>query len=257
MGLVQVAPDRWLPDRCLNLSATTQRIEFGTGPALDVTTFTFMVWIYKTGADPVNGGKLFCKGTSNATGGRTLAFDGEARVNIFRGTTNCKAGSAYSNFRAYDLNKWMCVIGTADTSVAGNNRVLIGDINTPPSEPSTYSNAQSAGSGTITSNAAQTASVGFSGANASPLANIAFVCAIPRVLQPTGETTALWRNPMAFLGEMALGCLLGDNGAPAGATQMDVSFSHNNGTITGAIVGNGSPAQAYMDSGRSDLRMSA
>lgn len=68
------------------------------------------------------------------------------------GANYCSVSGDMTNFAAYGAgaNKWFCFVVIGDTNSASDadQRILLGDINSPPKEPSAYT-AQTRGSGAI------------------------------------------------------------------------------------------------------------
>lgn len=243
MGLIQGAPDVRLPDRSLKFSASTDLVNCGAGASLDnLDPITVVAWALRT--TPSASTRLWQKGiATNAWNlNADLAETGTFFANLPRATTLCNVSAALKNFPGYFLNSWLYWAASLDTSAAGNNKLFIGSLTSPVSEPSAYA-TQTVGSGTKGNNSAADATIGNkSNLSAVWTGSIACVGVFGRLLS-LPEHRLLQLNPGP---KTVAGCLqwifVGDNNT---STQHDLSGNGNNGTVTGATQETG-PAQEYV-----------
>jgi hypothetical protein len=134
---------------------TTDRVTLGTTPALDnLDPATFACWAWLEGTLNQTAVRLICKSGGGTIHGlfpqQATAFTLTAKRG--RATTSTEVEADWANLALAQANKWLFLVGQTDTVTAGNNRIFCGDVSNPPLEASSY-RLQTAGSGTVTSNA--------------------------------------------------------------------------------------------------------
>jgi len=137
-----------------------------------------------------------------------------------------------ASFASYALNSWLFLVATFDTAGAnGDQKLLIGNLTTPPTEPSAYT-AQQVGSGTP----GETVSPFTFGNNANSttrvfIGDIAAVSFFNRVLT-ANEIYQVWRFNAPLSGRI----VQSHYGLLGTGTQPDWSGNGRTGTVTGATV---------------------
>ena len=81
-----------------------------------------------------------------------------------RATTDQTVYSVLTNFAHWGTGKWVFIASTADNTTDANNKLYMGDLTNPPTEPSSYG-GQQAGSGTFSDESAVVLNIGQNGAN--------------------------------------------------------------------------------------------
>jgi hypothetical protein len=248
MSLIQVGPGVRLPDRALLFGqANSDRVDLGTGSAIDdMAISTCVVLAYFT-TTPSDGQIVFFKGLTGANGRWTCVFtDSGSGMSLTAARRRVTAGSnvegILTRYKAWGLNKWVWLAFISDTTADLGNRALIGDFNTPFGDPSSYT-VRTAGSGTVTSNAGSTA---WWGNNSNLTAGLP---AGSRLAAGWVFPRALNNNELEFIrttGAAPAGAVLttlhGDNGT---SIQPNISGGTGlNGTVTGATQASG-PAWEY------------
>lgn len=223
---------------------TTDRADFGSPAALDnlhASTFSGWTWLYRTG----NGTNqhVITKDQTSYSGWDLVLLnspgEGAVSVLVFRNTSNAQFTSNGSNLVA--LNTWTFVGWSYDPAGSPQIRIFKGDLGATVAEVSGYATT-TAGSGTAKDDSGANLYVGnLQRANTNP-----FKGRIARVGLATGLlaaadfqriqfTTAPETRPSGFV----WGSELLDTG-----TQVDLSGAGNNGSVTGAVVGDHLPLMA-------------
>ncbi len=225
------------------LHGTTQHINYGSDGSLDdLDPITVLVWVNLDTLHATERNLVLGKATAaDATGlqfylGHTASND---KILLERQTdaTWSAADAATSNFTSWGIGKWVFAAAVIEIGVAP--RLLVGDLTSPPTEPSSYT-TQASGTGSIVTDAAQNLYVGNGrnlGSNLRTGGDIAFVHVIAANLS-NAEIVAQWQR-FRKLPETRLVSRPGMDGP---GIQIDHSGRGNHGTLTGGpIVAQGPP----------------
>lgn len=221
-------------------------VDCGSGASVDnLTAMTFCCWGQMP--DLATDRNIMQKSHFNTTGWR----DAEVTVNerLFFGvnrTTACQARADLTNFSAWPgYDTWAFFAGRVNTGGAnGDQRLYVGSLSAPPSEPSSYAN-QTVGSGSVPGDSTLNLFVG----NRNPVSQdrpfggpMAWFGLWNRVLTPA-EINHQWARPTRTQGNVVflhLGFMWGTG------TQRDLSGFGNHGTITGASLADHIPLPGLM-----------
>lgn len=220
----------------LDFASSTAIVDFGS-PAIfdDKLTVWWGAWIFvdAVAADA----RVMQKGYSAAhSTAHYLGFDvstaGSIDYSFQRATTPQSITALRANFAAYGTGKWIFVIAIADASTNGSCKLYIGDLYTPPAEPSAYT-TQIAGAGAATTDAAAPLVWGQRGGSAVNFdGKIAWVGGGTTLPANQGVINQIWMG--RYRGsDRILDSQLGWNGT---TSAVDWSGLGNNGTITSATV---------------------
>lgn len=235
MSLIQVAPDIWLPDRALKfVDGSSDRVEVGNIQT-DPTVFTIIAQVMFTAT---TSNRRLCEKASATVGMFVNTGGGAFNLSIPYSTTNASSNTASPLCRP---NVWYNFAGTFDGVTAP--REFVGEHGQPIRE-ATYT-AAVAPSGLRVTDLGGVLKIGngnFANNNRALPGKIAAFVWVNRVLLPA-EIDFYIKTYGPSTGTLGR-WFLGDNGVPAGATQLDLSGNGNNGTVTGATLESG-PAQAY------------
>lgn len=212
----------------------TDRINHGSDASLDnIDTGTFICWAYSL-FDASTNAELFHKATGTPARSWLVKTSNVHEIQYGRTGTNLQATAALGNFAHYGTSKWCFFAAAWDFSGANGDQILlIGDLDSPAAEPSSYS-TQVVGTGSAGDDSAAdfivgnhpSGSVSWDGRIAlfaayAELMTIAQIQALQGRLQPGPQSTC------------KLFCNYGFHGT---GTQTDWSGNENNGTVTGATV---------------------
>lgn len=194
---------------------------------------TYMAWAYPDTSGDVD----YCLANKGSnTVGCAITSNPVANMSIqyFRASTHLDASGAFSNFTSWAVNKWVFIACTYDLSGAnGDQRILIGDLTTAATEPSSYA-TQTVGSGSATDDSAENFFVGH--LNGLTIfhwrGRIARVVVVSSNLSNSQIVAHQWSGAMAHGANTELWCEYGHNGT---GTQPDWSGNSNNGTVATAV----------------------
>lgn len=214
----------------------TDYVNHGSDATLDnLDPVTIMAWV-NVDALHVTERNLFYNKASAADEGLSLYVGHTSGANIIqllRETSGAwpNASAPIANFSAWGIGKWIFVAAVAEIGVAP--RLLVGDLDTAPAEPSAYT-AQVAGGGVVTSDAGQNAIV----ANGRGIAatwrfggDVAHVHVAADNLS-NAEIIQYWRN----LSNRSTTRLNNHYGFNALGTQRDLSGNGNDGTLNNTAL---------------------
>ena len=232
--------------------ATSHRVDLAAQPSsLGITRGTILLWLYVPTAaagalvtlnDPV--ASLLRANFNMATVGTVLRFT------LDLATTDLDIQATLSNFAAWGTGKWVKVALQWATpneagGVAGDQKLLIGDLTTALAEPSSYSN-RVAGVGNLTATDSTSFwKIGNRRQNDSPApGRMAYVACFDRssgTQLTTAEMEAWFRWPWT-----AGASWMHELGADlAGGNPIDLTGKGHNGTITGATVADHPPLNPF------------
>lgn len=213
---------------------TSDRVNCGSAAAIDdFAAFTMLTWCYPTA---LNDNRTLISKTGGPGTGKYLTAKltaGNLALTVDRATAD---GVYVTNDTPLStLNKWYLVAATYDEAATPSIRIYVGDLAAIAVER-TYGTATN-GSGATGTDAANSLLIGnFSTNNLAWQGRIAVASYINRAL--TLQEIISWQ----FRPRVISGCLglwqLGWNGV---STQPDYSGNANNGTVTGATVGDHVP----------------
>lgn len=212
--------------------ATSDRVNHGAGSShANLNPFTVWVWCYPT---TLTGNKrLIGKvgGASFAGWDMLLGNSGAFGFELTRTTT-----LAYtSNATQITINAWWFVAATLDLTASPPCKLYVGSLGTPVAEVSGYATSTAA-SGAQKDDSANALIVGnLPGATTAFQGKIAEAGVVSRVLT-LGEMRSLQYRPRNMPNTVFF-THVGFNGT---STQADLSGNANNGTVTGASLGDGS-----------------
>ncbi len=209
---------------------TAAKVNHGSDASLDNWTVgTYMMWIFVTGSGDDDIALLEKLAT-----GKELNFNPAFTLTVTanRATTALSARADIANFSSYAQNTWMFIAGTFNTGGAdGDQRLLIGDLSTFATEPSSYS-MQTVGSGTLTVDAAADLIVGNKAGDSRNLpGSIASVHIVNANL--TNAQILAQQFRFSLFSDSQVYSHYGFNGT---GTQADYSGNGNSGIVTSATV---------------------
>ena len=221
----------------------THSVNFGSAASLDdIDPLTVCMWM-RFDNDPASGGieVHMAKSTSSLLlysyqGGGTVGLE-MARI---RSTTNMQVTASWSNFANMGSAKHIFVCAQhSSTGAATDQKLLVGDQDSPPAEPSSYI-LQRTGVGTLVSDASSNMIFGGTGSTWNLDGTISWVGVYNKLLS-TAEIFQQWRQP-----KTGMNCVLFAHLGLAGTgTQNDLSGNGNNGTVTSATKDTHAPINLY------------
>ncbi len=216
--------------------ATSDQIDCGNPAMLtDIATATICAWVNNTVT--ATNQRIWQKGS----GGNSHLFrlnSSQWGIVIQRATSPQNVQASVANFAAYAINKWIFVVGQWD--LAGSNsdqKIYIGDEVRKPEEPSSYNIAQTAGSGTINTDAAVNFGIGnLVGSTASWVGPYAAFGMWGRLLS-FAEIVDQWDLGRRMGGLMArtAGCISLIYPGLGALRKIDWSGFGNHGTLSGGV----------------------
>jgi hypothetical protein len=211
---------------------SSQYVNHGSDVSLDdLDPVTVMVWAWVDTLHATERNFVFGKASAADEGiswtlGRTSGVD--QIISNREASSNANVVSDTSNFAAWGIAKWMFCAFVHE--LGGTPRLLVGDLVTPPAEPSSY-NSQVGGSTPITSDAGQNLYVG----NIRDLGStwrfggdVALVHVVAANLT-NKEIIEQWEAIRPLEGRTRLLAHYGEGTQ----TQFDLSGNNNHGTTTG------------------------
>lgn len=222
----------------LDYSATTHDVLVPASTSIaNLSVKTFWAWIYLRTYTGASGWRLFQKGYvgrngfAHYCGGGTTAFE----YQYFRtGGGGLNFAANYTSFASWAGNKYLfvCVI----TDGGSGTKLYVGDLKTPPAEPSAYS-FSSVGSAAFYNDSAIALDWGNRGGSAVNLDGYLHSSVwIPSVL-PYKEIKTAWSTPPKLWGPLYqnAACGIWRFGSNGRGIVLDESGKSNHGTLTGAV----------------------
>jgi hypothetical protein len=215
--------------------ATSDRVQCGSDNSLsffnDLSAGAYWAWVW---ADAATSFRAFFQRRVdfNAFGQLIISSAPGLEFVIKRATVSQAIAADFSNFSAWGTGKWVFVAAVWDTGGAdGDQKFFVGDRDTPPAEPSSYS-LQRVGSGAVGDESSAIMKLCNNHNNNQAFPGDQATVAFEAVTLDAGQLARRWwfRRP----GASKKGYWeLGFNGT---GTQPDWSGNGNAGTVTGASV---------------------
>lgn len=222
----------------LRFSASTHKVNVGSSSQLDdLQELTTIQWAWVSSLPGASSeSRLWQKAYLGAhSTAHVLAFENYGTdvisTNYSRATSPQVARAAVTNFAAWGLNKWLFVVGRSHATTNGSNNLSIGDLWTPPAEPSAYVD-QTAGSGAFRSDAAASLYIGNrENDNVALDGRIAFTAWYNRRLTDS-EVFQTWLGWYWHPGLVGLW----QHGHMGASRVLDLTGRGSTGTVTGATL---------------------
>ena len=196
-----------------------------------MATGTIVFWVYWDDISPADNRQFFTKQGEYGVAFSPWGAGDKVQGSVVRGTTNLDVAGLNANFSHLASTKWLFLAFTWDTGGANaDQRLLIGDLDSPAAEPSAYS-TQTVGSGAVASGA-NNLIIGCDGGHTLSFNGDIALCGIFDVHMTNAEIQAQ-QHSLYPLRECVGWWNLGFNGT---GSQTDWAGGGNNGTVTGAVL---------------------
>lgn len=233
----------------------TDRVDHGSDASLDnINTMTALAWVFIETETANNVVEVVAhKGVGPTPESAYLQWaktSNTARYRVVkqRETSNLQVLADASAFSVHGLNKDLFFVSTWNTTGSNSDqKIYLGDRSTPAAEPSSYV-TQEAGSGAATNDAADPLSVGGDSGGRSLDGRISYIQIISVALTEA-EIHKIQFSPLYASRHSSAVLFVPDYGISNGTgTQRDLSGNGNDGTVTGAVVGEHVPRPMIMSS---------
>lgn len=225
----------------------TDRVDHGTDASVNnINTMTALAWVFIETETANNVVEVIAhKGVGPTPETAYLQWaktSNTARYRCIRQrSTNIQVLANASDFSVHGLNKDLFFVSTWNTTgSASDQKLLLGDRSTPAAEPSSYV-TQELGSGATNDDSAIPLSVGGDSGGRSLDGRISYVQII-RAALTDAEIHKIQFSPLYASRHPSAELFVPDYGISNGTgTQRDLSGNGNDGTVTGAVVGDHVP----------------
>ena len=209
---------------------STDHVDHGSNASLDTLgAGVYMMWMF-SGASADVDWQLFEKNESATKSALNPDFNWGAEIG--RDSVDLLVRANIGNFASYGAAKWLFLAFAFDrTGADGDQKLLMGDLTTAATEPSTYS-TQTVGSGNFVADASNSLIVGNQAAGNRGVEDSIASLHLCNVLLTNAQIRAQQFRFRKLLSSVIL-CEYGWNGTNL---QPDWSGNGNNGTVTGATV---------------------